>query len=286
MQKILRVISILLILSAISLSQGFAGVSDEFTQKILNLKWVAYSSTHCDPTNNDFPSEEDIYTDLRLLYQAGFRGIVTYSSYSRFSEIPRIARETGFEGVIMGIWDINSQEELMNAEFAKQYVDGYCMGNEGLNIRYGLEELTSAIACLKGSTCRPVTTTEQVSDYYNNDVLNIGDWVFPNIHPFLNEIKSPKKAATWIKKHYSILSRHAGTKLIVFKEAGWPTQGASEATASNQKEFFLAFEKKGIPFVYFEAFDQYWKRNLPIEPYWGLFDKDRKAKKFISAALN
>ncbi|MCX5705220.1 MAG: hypothetical protein NTZ92_04085 [Candidatus Omnitrophica bacterium] len=285
MQKILRIMLILLILSAMSFSVGFAEVSDEFTQKILNLKWIAYSPTQYNPTNENFPAEDTIYTDLQLLYQAGFRGIVTYSSYNTFSEIPRIAREIGFEGVIMGIWDINNQEELINAELANQHVDGYCMGNEGLNCRYDLEELTSAIARLKESTGKPVTTTEQVFDYHNKDVLDIGDWIFPNIHPFLSEIRSPKKAATWIEKHYSILSRHAGTKLIIFKEVGWPTSGTREATASNQKEFFLAFEKKGIPFIYFEAFDQYWKRDLPVEPYWGLFDKNRKAKKFIAPTL-
>ena len=176
----------LLILFIISFNLSFAEVSNEFTQKILKLKWVAYSSTHSNPTNEDFPSEQTIYADLELLYQAGFRGIVTYSSYSTFSEIPRIARDIGFEGVIMGIWDIDSQEELMGAQLANQHVDGYCMGNEGLNSRYDLEKLTGAIARLKESTGKPVTTTEQIFDYHNKDVFGIGDWVFPNIHPFLS----------------------------------------------------------------------------------------------------
>ena len=31
-------------------------------------------------------------------------------------------------------------------------------------------------------------------------------------------------------------------------------------------------------FSYFEAFDQPWKNTMPVEPYWGLFDKDRQPK--------
>jgi exo-beta-1,3-glucanase (GH17 family) len=281
MSKIGRIIFSLLFLFALVCGISFAEYSDEFVEKIINLKWVAYSPTNCDPAKDVFPSEDTIRKDLELLYNAGFRGLVTYSSYSSFAGIPRIAKETGFEGVIMGIWDIESAEEISNAASAIDYVDGYCMGNEGLNINYDIETLNGAIAELKIATGKPVTTTEQIFDYYNDDVLAIGDWIFPNIHPFLCEIKNPKKAARWIQRHYNMLKRHAGTKLIIFKEVGYPTAGAREATQSNQKEFFVTFEKMGVPFVYFEAFDQYWKVELPVEPHWGLFDSRRRPKKYI-----
>jgi len=284
--KITRLILTFLLLAALCPVSSFAECSSEFTQKILNLKWVAYSSTYCDPTKNDFPTEDTIRSDLQLLYSAGFRGVVTYNSYDTFAQIPRIAKEIGFAGVIMGIWDIESREEIMNANMAGQYVDGYCVGNEGLNSRYDLETLNEVIEGLKKSTNRPVTTTEQIFDYYNDDVLNIGDWIFPNIHPFLCEVKNPKKAAQWIEKHYELLKKHAGSKLILFKEVGYPTAGAREATAVNQNAFFLTFEKKGIPFVYFEAFDQYWKTDLPVEPHWGIFDSKRRPKKYIKPFLN
>jgi exo-beta-1,3-glucanase (GH17 family) len=281
-RRIILVLNLILILCAGNI---FAECNDEFYQKILNLKWIAYSPTNCDPTKNDFPSEDTIYQDLQVLYEAGFRGVVTYSSYSTFSQIPRIAREVGFTGVIMGIWDIESREEIINADMASLYVDGYCAGNEGLNVRYDLETLNGVIEALKKSTNKPVTTTEQIFDYYNEDVLNTGDWLFPNIHPFLCEVKNPRKAARWIERHYEMLKKHAGRKLIVFKEVGYPTAGSREATAANQKDFFLAFEKKGVPFVYFEAFDQYWKRDLPVEPHWGLFDSKRRPKKYIKSFL-
>jgi exo-beta-1,3-glucanase (GH17 family) len=282
----IRIIFGLILLLSTFQAKCFAEDIGDFTFKALSIKWVTYSPTNCDPSRDDFPAEDTIRQDLQLLYKAGFRGVVTYTSNSTFADIPRIAREEGFEGAIMGIWDIENSEELMAAQQAVDYVDGYCVGNEGLNSRYDMDTLKMAMDCLRRATQKPVTTTEQIFDYYNDEVLELGDWIFPNIHPFLCEIKNPKKAASWIEKHYDILKKHAKGKLILFKEVGWPTAGAREATAANQKEFFLIFEKKGIPFVYFEAFDQYWKTDLSVEPHWGLFDSRRRPKRFIKPFLS
>lgn len=263
---------------------AFANPSVEFKDKVSSLKWIAYAPTNFDPTVNRYPSEESLKQDLTLLYNYGFRGVVTYGAQSTLADIPRIAKDVGFEGVIMGIWDIDSQEEIANASLVVEYVDGYCVGNEGLNARYSLEDLNQVIASLKGSTGKPVTTTEQIFDYYNDKVLNIGDWIFPNIHPFLSEVKEPKKAVQWIGKHYNLLRKHSGPdRIILFKEVGWPTSGEPQATESNQKRFFLNIQKTDIPFVYFEAFDQRWKNDLSVEPHWGLFNSRRSPKRFISS---
>lgn len=254
-----------------------------FKNKLLNLKWVAYAPTNFDPTNS-YPPEDSIKTDLELLYKYGFRGIVTYGSYATLGQIPRIAKEAGFEGIIMGIWTIDDRDEVMNAILSAEYVDGYCVGNEGLNSRYDSRQLKEAISLIKKATRKPATTTEQVSDYYNDEVLNTGDWVFPNIHPFLAEVKEPEKAAKWIEKHYQNIKKHCSKdRVVIFKEAGYPTAGAHYANANNQKIFFAALEKTNVTFVYFEAFDQPWKKDPPVEPYWGLFTQKRKPKKFISS---
>jgi exo-beta-1,3-glucanase (GH17 family) len=210
---------------------------------------------------------------------------VTYGSAGTLAQIPRLAREAGFQAVIMGVWDIDSGEEIMNATLAAEYVDGYCLGNEGLHSRYSLEELIRALAGIKESTHKPATTTEQVADYANDNVLNLGDWIFPNIHPFLCAVKEPEKAARWIKKHYQRLEKHCpADKIVFFKEVGYPTSGMPEASERNQKKFFENMENSdGILFVYFEAFDQAWKEEPPCEPYWGLFTRFRKPKKYISS---
>jgi exo-beta-1,3-glucanase (GH17 family) len=279
-----RILLISFLFFNLSLKQAFCGYDEDFKYKVKNLKWVAYSPTNFDPNRGIYPSDNSIREDLNLLYRYGFRGIVTYGSDKSLAQIPRLAYEVGFNGIIMGIWTINSQEEIDNAISASQYVDGYCVGNEGLNSRYDLETLRQVISKIKDSTNKPATTTEQISDYSNDNVFSVGDWIFPNIHPFLSEIKDPQKGAEWIEKHYQRLQKHCPSdKIILFKETGFPTAGMFKASELNQKDFFIALEKTGIPFVYFEAFDQPWKSHLPCEPYWGLFDHSRRPKQYISS---
>ncbi len=282
MRKI-KQLFLFLIITLFTIKLGFAASSEEFKWKLNNLRWIAYSPSNFDPNKNKFPSEESIKKDLVLLYQYGFNGLVTYGADSTLGEIPLLAKEIGFQGLIMGIWDISSRDEIMAAILAEPYVDGYCVGNEGLNSRYDLESLNKVIAEIKTATNKPATTSEQIFDYANKNVVAIGDWVFPNIHPFLSEIHDPKKGVNWINKHYlGLKKRVPPDKSILFKETGWPTRGGSKANAANQKVFFLNLQKTSVPFVYFEAFDQTWKIHLPVEPYWGLFTTLRKPKKFAS----
>ncbi len=286
MNKLLKIILPALFFS-LAASYAFCGCDVEFKKKCLATKWIAYAPTNFDPSRFQYPSEETIRKDLELLFAYGFEGVVTYGGQDSLSQIPRIAREIGFSAVIMGVWDIEGREELMNATLANEYVDGYCLGNEGLNTRYDLDTLKNSIDNLKQATGKPVTTTEQISDYSNKDVFNLGDWIFPNIHPFLYKVRDPKKAAQWIDKHYRLLTKHCPEdRFVLFKEVGFPTQGAPKANQKRQLEFFVQFVKKNIPFVYFEAFDQQWKVDNSLEPHWGLFTASRKPKRYITAVSN
>lgn len=273
----------LVIFLSLSIKPVFSGCSDiSLKDKSVSLKWIAYAPTNYNPDKNIFPSEESIRIDLELLHKYGFNGVITYGALGSLGRIPQIASQIGFCGMIMGIWDIDNREEVINAVLARQFVDGYCVGNEGLNYRYDLDSLRSAIIELKHSTNKPVTTSEQIFDYSNENVFSTGDWIFPNIHPFLSKIRDPNKAAQWVEKHYQLLKKHCPQeKFILFKETGWPTAGANEANERHQKEFFIDLEKLSLPFVYFEAFDQPWKGDLAVEPHWGLFKSNRKPKKFM-----
>jgi len=265
-------------------SYNLFAADEDFSQKINSLNWVTYSPTNFNPETNKYPSSQSIEKDLSLLLSAGFNGIITYGSWGALADIPKIAKEMGFEGVIMGIWDIFNQEELSNAIVMANYVDAYCVGNEGLSSRYELSDLNSALEYIKTETKKPVTFSEQIDDYANDNLINMGDLVCPNVHPFLHNVKNPKRATEWIKKWYNIIKRKAANlnKPVLFKEVGFPTKGEAACNQNNQKKFFTLLENSGVKFAYFEAFDQDWKNNLPVEPYWGLFDKNRKAKKFIA----
>ncbi|MCM8763247.1 MAG: hypothetical protein NC936_00915 [Candidatus Omnitrophica bacterium] len=277
--------ALLIILSVICIVKNSYSFDTEFNDKLYQLKWVAYSPTNYSPYSGDYPTLSSIEEDLKLLLEAGFNGIITYSAHGIFADIPETAKRMGFQGVIMGVWDIFSQEELQAAINASSFVDGYCLGNENLGRRYEIEELDKVMSYVRQATQRPVTTSEEITDYANERVVKLGDWIFPNIHPFLFNTKDPKKAVNFVRHAYKILLRAAKGKPTLVKEVGFPTKGDIQANQKNQKIFFNLLEKTEVNFAYFEAFDQPWKMHLEIEPYWGLFDKNRRPKRFIAGKL-
>jgi exo-beta-1,3-glucanase (GH17 family) len=255
-------------------------------EKLLSLCWVAYSPTHFDPDAEVYPSEDDIRVDLQTLHGAGFRGLVTYGSESTLRHIPRIAGETGFEGVIMGVWSPTGAEELANAVGAADYVDGYCVGNEGLFFgRYDLDTLKIAMDNLRATTGKPVATTEVLNSYYSDaQIRELGDWAFPNVHPYWNGMKSPQQAVTWTQQQFTDLNAlyEERSKMVVLKEVGLPTAGDPELSEEGQAEYYKLLRSTDVRFFYFEAFDQPWKTSQPVEPHWGLFRSDRSPKPVIN----
>ncbi len=279
----------LFFISGIIFSAHIFGMDEEFARKLNTLRWVAYAPTNFDPGANQYPDRASIEKDLKRLLKAGFSGVITYGANNTLADIPRIAKKAGFQAVIMGIWSILDKQEMAGAVNAARYVDGYCAGNEGLLYkRYTINELNAAIGYLKERTGKPVATSEQIGDYQERLILEAGDWVFPNVHPGLRSIKSPKESADWVKARYASLKSAATllNKPVLLKEAGYPTAGGELASEDNQRVFFKLLELTGVRFAYFEAFDQAWKRLFPIEPHWGLFDKTRRPKRFIAEKIN
>ncbi|MBL7147821.1 MAG: hypothetical protein ISS82_03275 [Nanoarchaeota archaeon] len=245
-----------------------------------NVRWIDYAPTNFNPEILSFPSEESIREDLIELYEINFKGIVTYGSDGTLWKIPEIARDVGFEYVVQGIWDLTSEEEWNNAVDSKEKVDGYCLGNEGLSRGdYNLSELEDKINELRDATNKPVTTTEAIGEY-NEDLLNLGDWIFPNCHAYWAGITAPNSAAEWTLEQYNNLSSTTN-KIVILKEVGMPS-GAG-LTEEIQNNYFrelenLMLSNDKVSFVYFEAFDQPWKDWAPVEPYWGFFNQDRAPK--------
>jgi exo-beta-1,3-glucanase (GH17 family) len=262
--------------------------------------WIAYSPTHFDPTTTpvQWPLEAEALEDFRVLHAAGFTGLVTYgSNYTvrgapeRALDLPKLAQQAGFEGLIVGIWDPKDAQELQTAEKFGQnpIVIGYSVGNEGLDERYKLKDLTAAMESVRQATGKPVTTTEQIHDYYENSPLwDISDWIFPNAHPYFSGYRDPQEAAAWTVKVFKTL-RAVSQKPLVFKEVGLPTGGADGVSEARQAEYYQALRKTAVRFVVFEAFDAPWKHigkqkpdgTFPWpdpEPHWGVFTSDRRPK--------
>jgi exo-beta-1,3-glucanase (GH17 family) len=269
-------------------------------EALTQLCWVAYSPTHFDPTTSParWPSEEDLRADLQALHAAGFNGLVTYSSHyengaaaGKWLDIPRLAGQAGFEGMIVGVWDPKDEQELKVAEQWGNYpnVVGYSVGNEGLDVRYDVETLKKAMQRLRQSTAKPVTTTEQVTDYYENSPLwKISDWIFPNAHPYFSGYRNPQEAVGWTEKVYKTLQT-VSDKPLMFKEVGLPSSGEAGLSESNQAQYYQLLRKTPVQYVVFEAFDAPWKHlgkpdangiySLPDpEPHWGIFTSERAPK--------
>lgn len=258
-------------------------LSADWIEKVSNITWVAYSPPSGNPNTGLEATIDTIKEDLVLLKKAGFTGLVTYGSSGIMgSDFPSLAQEAGFEGIIMGVWDLHSQEEVDAAKKASQIpiVLGFSIGNEGLYERYELEELSKAIDSLRTATSKPVTTTEQIDDYVDESLLNLGDWIFPNVHPYFHSRLEPDEAVKWTVAAYEDLNRRTD-QFVLFKEVGLPTQGDPDGKLSEvtQEQYYVELAKSNILFVYFEAFDQPWKTNLPIEPHWGIFLSDGTPKR-------
>jgi len=268
------------------------------------LCWIAYSPTHFDPTTSpiQWPSEEDVREDLFVLRSAGFNGLVTYgSNYAsrdapdQVLDIPRLAQEAGFEGMIVGVWDPTGENELRAAEQAGLYpvVVGYCVGNEGLDVRYDLDTLVSAMNRLRRTTGKPVATTEEVQDYYENSPLwTISDWIFPNTHPYFSGYRDPPEAVAWTERVFETLAS-VSDKPLIFKEVGLPSGGDTDLSEARQAQYYQLLRGTNVTYVVFEAFDAPWKHlgqpgpdgTYPLpdpEPHWGVFTRDRMPKKAVA----
>jgi exo-beta-1,3-glucanase (GH17 family) len=263
-------------------TQAAAGLPAGWEEQVSSLHWVAYSPPSADPNRGVEASAEEVRADLALLRQAGFDGLVTYSLAGPLGrDLPGLAQAEGFDGLLLGIWDPLSSEEMAAAEAAANnpIVLGYSVGNEGLGVRYTQEQLSSAIEAVRQATGKPVTTTEEIDDYLDETLLALGDWVFPNAHPFFHNQLDPEGAVRWTEAAYDDLQRRA-QRFILFKEVGLPTAGDEQGVLSeaSQEAYYQELAQSDVAFVYFEAYDQPWKTTLPVEPHWGIFQADRTPK--------
>lgn len=293
------------LLVVVACSVGSPGCSDSnevtgppkatFQGKALGLNWVCYSPSAYVPgaDSSSIPTIEDIRADLRSLHPY-FDGLITYGLGEGLARIPQVAEEEGYDGFIAGIWDIHSQEEFSAAVdlAGRDLVDAFCVGNEGLGVRYGWEELQEVIAALKDTTGLPVTTAEQVEDYADDRLVAL-DFLFPNVHPLWHGFSTADAAAEWVCGIAEDLLSNSPGRILLVKESGFPSSGPAYCTEDLQADFWqnlstrLADREWNVAF--FEAFDQDWKHEAyqgeDVGPHWGAFRADRQPKKVAEVLL-
>jgi exo-beta-1,3-glucanase (GH17 family) len=260
-------------------------VDEEWIAKVDAIRWVAYGPPGAVPGQDSYQQKiETINQDLTVLKKAGFSGLVTYGSSGIMGrKFLSMAQALGYQGVIMGIWNPSSPNELKNARNASSLpiVLGYSIGNEGLygnHERYTIPELCAAMADLRLNTGKPVTTSEEIDDYsFHPELLFAGDWLFPNAHPYWHSTKRPLDAVKWETTRYEDMAENTG-RFVLFKEVGLPTSGAGGLSEANHDLYYRELAKTDVRFVYFEGFDRPSKDNSSVEPYWGIFDVERIPK--------
>src|SRR6266852_4027854 len=103
---------------------------------IRRTRWISYAPTNYFPGESPpvLPDVKSLRADLKVLRRAGFTGLITYSAQPE--EVPRIAKNLGFQALLLGIWDPTSDSEQSRALKAVRengdLIAGLIVGNEGL----------------------------------------------------------------------------------------------------------------------------------------------------------
>ncbi|GJJ77772.1 hypothetical protein EMPS_10131 [Entomortierella parvispora] len=138
----------------------------------------------------------------------------------------------------------------------------------------------------------PVFTSE-IGNNLNSALAAVSDELEGNLHPYFSGT-AVADAAAWTFQQYDdkITSNPTPLKLKgAISEVGWPSAPASAVypvasvpgLANMQTmidTFICQANNQSIPYFWFEYKDEPWKTDptVPVEPFWGLFDKDGNLK--------
>ena len=211
--------------------------------------------------------------------------------------IPAIADESGIKTMV-GIWldhDLQNNElELEGAfEVARRgHADMLAVGNEVL-LRDDLTEkqLIEYIGRVKQAFPNiPVGYVDAYFQFVDHPkVSEACDVILANCYPFWEGCPA-EHALLYMKEMYRRARSAAAGKRVIISETGWPTQGTTYGGAvpsyDNAIKYFIDTyqwaHEEDIEIFYFSAFDEAWKveKEGDVGAYWGLWDKDGKAKYF------
>ncbi len=218
---------------------------------------VAFSPNNYDPrpgSNHRVPSRQSLVADLHALRPA-FDGLILYS-YDK-DVTPTIIEEAsrqGYRAVLLSIWNPSSEEEIIGtAQLARQYHQQLALaiwvGNEGIAFgRYTFKDLRAAVSSMQHHLDPrlrvPLCTSEPLDEYVDNGLLEVGDFLCPNIHfVFEHPEKSPAEAAPWVRRLGMSLAMNANKPVLV-KETGVPHGGE---VARHVAKLLLASAVANVP---------------------------------------
>lgn len=273
----------------------------KFEKKLATLRWIAYEPISYDPNKRVYGTEQDISQELDILLKKGFNGLITFSSDGLCGHIPHIAKNLGFEGIIMGITNVRDSVEVNAAILASSYVDAYCVGQMFTERDYYEDEVLNCMRIVAKKTKLPVSTTLRPNGYEAYPrIAEVVDWFFPDIHVDWYFRADAEMAFAQTKQLIEKISQFRINKYpkkpLLLKMICFPSAGVDNATEEEQARFYrllityiqssMDFPEKIYP-SYFSAFDIAWKTEengwAPGERFLGLFRRDRTPKKAADA---
>ncbi len=247
------------------------------------------------PLKSDFPSDEEIGRDLKLVARYSDR-VRTYSML----ENPQMARLAEREGlkVMAGAWidrrlDNNQTELDTLVAQARRYpgtINRVIVGNEVL-LRNDIspEDLMVYLDRARAMLHQPVSTAEPWHIWEEHpELVQHVDFITVHLFPYWNGIDRKDALADALARYHHLQQLYP-TKPIVVGEIGWPSNGDrfqyATPSVSNEaiflRQWFNAAQAEHIDYYVMEAFDQPWKENLGegrTGAYWGMFNADRQLK--------
>lgn len=242
-------------------------------------------------------TSQQLETELRLLFRAGFRGLVTNTMAFGVEQAPQIAKDLGFRHVVTKLWWQDNDlllREKANLDHAHDTVDAVCVGNEIIQKGIAdLERLVREVDEVRERSGLPVTTGFQPSDwqYHPELATSVGDFSFLNLHPWwVLHRNDPLTAAGWVTEAYQLVARTPGIptdRVVVVQETSFPSaalppESAPGATPENQRRFYEALLATDVPFVWFLAADSPMHRVAsPVGGFGGLWDEHWQPKPVV-----
>ena len=274
------------------------------TQVMASGRYVAYQPTQIRVLNGvaSRADEAGIAADLTVL-RPRFDGLITYSVGNGADRVVDVAARLGFRAVILGIWNIDDEQEISLAQAAiarhPQLVVGLSLGNE--RVLAGVTDMALLAQRLQRLRTRlptlPVTSTEPFHLWLQPaalPVLRNVDFLLANVHPafqpWFRQADDFNAARFVVNVTTQLAAAFCGPVLV--KETGVPTAPAVMGfTPRRQAGFYRSLQNQLKPdeqraFAWFSAFDAPWRVNdshptegpQPQECSWGLYTEDRKAK--------
>jgi exo-beta-1,3-glucanase (GH17 family) len=264
------------------------------------------------------PSADELREDLTLLAQH-WSMVRIYSSRGPAEDMLRIIEDRQLPlRVLLGAWisaddaDANAAEVAEAVRLAQAYPDivsAVSVGNETQvywsGHRSPAEDLIGHLRAVRGQISQPVTTADDYNFWNTPESHAVADEVdFLLLHAYAMWNKqSLEDAVPWTAGVVQAIAREHPHLPLVLGETGWATEKNPDATGDQatqitaeageaaQRAFYEHFtawaSSAGIPYFYFEAFDEPWKGGddpREVEKHWGLYRVDRTPKPALSEA--